>query len=870
MAQSACTNMGDLLPPRRQMVVERLKRRMECYRGRQLHCLKRDQVASRTLLDQNQQQTQVLRQRFLEQKAKKCVKKSNSDVKKNVDAVNSTFIKPPHPEDAATIERSTSTNNITGSDMELEPVGVPESYKTEQVESGHLEKVKMEEPLLKPKEEQKSEGGGTPRSDEQSPRNVSSQDQSSNATSASEYSKVGPPAKQCKEEPLSDTSPFPENLGNLLSDDSGDEEAFKEFILGFPNLHNDLDLNQIGSSDLEKFMKDFPCLYSDIGTDISKHSMSSGSDSKNEIQSQQSARENAGNSAISTSNVMSTSSHETRAGASPLTSSVRSTPDTQAVTGSNGTGCTFTSGNSSGALTTGNVSYPSLSSGSQQSYGGMRPEISAPSSGLAAQTLKEMAKHHQQLSSQVMTPIASTLPSFSGDMHSGAIVSNQRPNGSSEVEHFSSPQSQFMRFPGATPASVSNANVYVPNSFQSMRGVQVPNLHEAPRVPAPRYPSPRGPPPRSMSPSQFSRSESSPGTSGNSKNAEGGPQFSPIPSAMGNCVPRQYGPMGPVMNNSNVRGYMQPDQSQATMQMQYRHPQGGMVMNMYQQQNQAMMVRRGGPYRMQQQQVTHQYQVYRASRMMPSREGPMGQPGYPGLNMPMMGSCSIGPGQNHGWNQMQPPMMMPSIQGMNQNSAYYAAGGMMMAKQEQTLGEGKNIIVQNAAGGISIHQVNSGMVGNKIATTLCTPPVDQVASSQSTMAGSRLMGRVTGSHQGQPPNPLSAESQMMPGNLSGSHQTLMTSASQASQMSSLPHVNQMSHGNMRGPQQSSITQQSPSGTESQSKPDSLYQTDICREFNFDFLDSSGMFSNQQSLSSSEQEFLKTLDSMVTDAMEGFT
>ena len=132
------------------------------------------------------------------------------------------------------------------------------------------------------------------------------------------------------------------------------------------------------------------------------------------------------------------------------------------------------------------------------------------------------------------------------------------------------------------------------------------------------------------------------------------------------------------------------------------------------------------------------------------------------------------------------------------------------------------------------------------------------------------MGRVTGSHQGQPPNSLSAESQMIPGSLSGSHQTLMTSTSQANQMSSMPHVNQISHGNMRGPQQSSVTQQSPSGSESQSKPDPLSQADICREFNFDFLDSSGMFSNQQSLSSSEQEFLKTLDSMVTDAMEGFT
>lgn len=68
--------MGDILPQRRQTVVDRLRRRIEQYRRHQSSCLPRyDNLDS--LLDQRRKDTLELRQRFLEAKAKKANKKGD-------------------------------------------------------------------------------------------------------------------------------------------------------------------------------------------------------------------------------------------------------------------------------------------------------------------------------------------------------------------------------------------------------------------------------------------------------------------------------------------------------------------------------------------------------------------------------------------------------------------------------------------------------------------------------------------------------------------------------------------------------------------------------------------------------------------------
>lgn len=58
-------------PGKRQTVVERLKRRLEVYTGHQGSCLRRYDQAANRLYDTQRQETLLLKQKFLEAKAKK-------------------------------------------------------------------------------------------------------------------------------------------------------------------------------------------------------------------------------------------------------------------------------------------------------------------------------------------------------------------------------------------------------------------------------------------------------------------------------------------------------------------------------------------------------------------------------------------------------------------------------------------------------------------------------------------------------------------------------------------------------------------------------------------------------------------------------
>ena len=69
--------MGDVLPPKRQAVVDRLRRRIENYRRRQSDCIPRFDQSFNGLCEQNIQETLVLKQRFLESKAKRAAKKTD-------------------------------------------------------------------------------------------------------------------------------------------------------------------------------------------------------------------------------------------------------------------------------------------------------------------------------------------------------------------------------------------------------------------------------------------------------------------------------------------------------------------------------------------------------------------------------------------------------------------------------------------------------------------------------------------------------------------------------------------------------------------------------------------------------------------------
>lgn len=68
---------GDVLPPKRQAVVDRLRRRIELYRRHHNATLPRFEQAANAVYEEQRQETLLLKQRYLESKVKKA-KKSES------------------------------------------------------------------------------------------------------------------------------------------------------------------------------------------------------------------------------------------------------------------------------------------------------------------------------------------------------------------------------------------------------------------------------------------------------------------------------------------------------------------------------------------------------------------------------------------------------------------------------------------------------------------------------------------------------------------------------------------------------------------------------------------------------------------------
>ncbi|XP_039294666.1 neurogenic protein mastermind [Nilaparvata lugens] len=74
---------GDVLPPKRQAVVDRLRRRIENYRRHSSGCVPKFDQTFNSLVEQNFQDTLVLKQRFLENKAKRAAKKTDKKTPEN-------------------------------------------------------------------------------------------------------------------------------------------------------------------------------------------------------------------------------------------------------------------------------------------------------------------------------------------------------------------------------------------------------------------------------------------------------------------------------------------------------------------------------------------------------------------------------------------------------------------------------------------------------------------------------------------------------------------------------------------------------------------------------------------------------------------
>lgn len=81
--RGAAPGMADVLPPKKQAVVERLRRRIESYRRHQSDCIPRFDQSFNGLCEQNIQDTLALKQRFLENKAKRAAKKTDKKQPEN-------------------------------------------------------------------------------------------------------------------------------------------------------------------------------------------------------------------------------------------------------------------------------------------------------------------------------------------------------------------------------------------------------------------------------------------------------------------------------------------------------------------------------------------------------------------------------------------------------------------------------------------------------------------------------------------------------------------------------------------------------------------------------------------------------------------
>ncbi|KMQ96117.1 neurogenic protein mastermind [Lasius niger] len=86
--------MGEVLTPKRQAVVDRLRRRIENYRRRQTDCIPRFDQSFNGLCEQNTYETQVLKQRFLESKAKRQAKKTDKKQSDSVGLSNVHMVSP--------------------------------------------------------------------------------------------------------------------------------------------------------------------------------------------------------------------------------------------------------------------------------------------------------------------------------------------------------------------------------------------------------------------------------------------------------------------------------------------------------------------------------------------------------------------------------------------------------------------------------------------------------------------------------------------------------------------------------------------------------------------------------------------------------
>ncbi|XP_023216804.1 uncharacterized protein LOC111619330 isoform X4 [Centruroides sculpturatus] len=75
--------MGDILPAKRQAIVERLQRRFEKYRRHQNACLPRYEHSISGICDQHRQEALLLRQRYIENKVKKSKRCENQSLSKD-------------------------------------------------------------------------------------------------------------------------------------------------------------------------------------------------------------------------------------------------------------------------------------------------------------------------------------------------------------------------------------------------------------------------------------------------------------------------------------------------------------------------------------------------------------------------------------------------------------------------------------------------------------------------------------------------------------------------------------------------------------------------------------------------------------------
>lgn len=74
---------GDVLPPKRQAVVDRLRRRIELYRRHHSATLPRYDDSANDVYEEQRQETLMLKQRYLESKAKKAKKNEHKALKES-------------------------------------------------------------------------------------------------------------------------------------------------------------------------------------------------------------------------------------------------------------------------------------------------------------------------------------------------------------------------------------------------------------------------------------------------------------------------------------------------------------------------------------------------------------------------------------------------------------------------------------------------------------------------------------------------------------------------------------------------------------------------------------------------------------------